>query len=36
MLELVEAVIRSLCFAKSKPLRNDEDSSVLASPRRKR
>ncbi|SDO46984.1 TetR/AcrR family transcriptional regulator [Afipia sp. GAS231] len=36
MLELVEAVIRSLCFAKSKPLRNDEDSPVLANPRRKK
>src|ERR1700730_15719244 len=36
MLDLVEAVIRSLSFAKSKPLRNNEDSSVLANPRRKR
>jgi hypothetical protein len=36
MLDLVEAVIRSLCFAKSKSLRNNEDSSVLANPRRTR
>jgi AcrR family transcriptional regulator len=36
MLELVDAVIRSLCFAESKPLRNYQASSVLAVPPRKR
>jgi AcrR family transcriptional regulator len=35
MLELVEAVIRSLCFAKPEQLRNNEDSPVLANPRKR-
>lgn len=35
MLELVEAVVRSLCSAKPGPLRNNEDPLVLANPRRR-
>lgn len=35
MLELVEAVVRSLCSAKPRPLRNNEAPLVLANPRRR-